>query len=119
MEDLKQPSPTQTNLLPHTNINTVDDLNQPSPMQTDLPTHTNINTMEDFNEPSPERINLLKRLDEVFGPVAPQFWAACQICDLNKLQSLLSLPESAAEGFGIIFNKSVRYCKLISYISLL
>jgi hypothetical protein len=45
--------------------------------------------MEDVNQPSPERVNLLKCLQAKDGSVPPQFWAACQICDLGALEKFL------------------------------
>jgi hypothetical protein len=41
--------------------------------------------VEDFNEPTTQRVALLKRLEEEMGNVAPHFWAACQVCDIQKL----------------------------------
>jgi hypothetical protein len=75
--------------------------------------HTNINTMEDFNQPSPERIDLLKRLEEAIGDVTPHFWAACQICDLNKLNGFLQVPnpDVYVQAFSSQISQMVRYCK--------
>ena len=88
-------------------------------------THTNIdiniNTMEDFNQPSSERIDLLKRLEEAIGDVTPHFWAACQICDLDKLNGFLQVPTTKVyvQAFSSQISQMVRYCKLISCVSLL
>ncbi|PMD18191.1 hypothetical protein NA56DRAFT_751498 [Hyaloscypha hepaticicola] len=46
--------------------------------------------MEDFNLPTLERTALLGRLHESIGDVPPHFWAACQICDLDALKSLVN-----------------------------
>jgi hypothetical protein len=48
-----------------------------------------IEAMEDFNIPSAERVALLERLQEAMGGAPPYFWAACQICDLKALESLV------------------------------
>jgi hypothetical protein len=45
--------------------------------------------MEDFNIPSTERVALLERLQEAMGGAPPYFWAACQVCDLKALESLV------------------------------
>ena len=80
-------------------------------------THTNIdmniNTIEDFNQPSRERIDLLKRLEEAIGDVTPHFWAACQICDLNKLNGFLQVPnpDVYVQAFSSQISQMVRYCK--------
>ena len=82
----------------------------------DLP---NINTMEDFNVPSPERVALLKRLQEIMGDVTPHFWAACQICDLSALQTIIHKPIGdlvAHNGSAITM---ARLCKSNSTIPLL
>jgi len=47
--------------------------------------------MEDFNIPSAERVALLERLQEAIDGVTPYFWAACQICDLKALESLVEV----------------------------
>jgi hypothetical protein len=75
--------------------------------------HTNFNTMEDFNQPSPERIELLKRLEEAIGDVTPHFWAACQICDLNKLNGFLQVPnpDGYVQAFSSQISQMVRYFK--------
>ncbi len=82
--------------------------------------HMNINTMEDFNQPIPERVDMLKRLQEAIGNVTPQFWAACQICDLGMLNRLLQEEKTVIlHGFSYHFCQMVRYCKSITYVSLL
>ncbi|KAH8645379.1 hypothetical protein BGZ60DRAFT_392773, partial [Tricladium varicosporioides] len=83
--------------------------------------HTDINTMEDFNQPSPERIDLLERLEEAIGDVTPHFWAACQICDLNKLNSFLQVPnpDVYVQAFSSQISQMVRYCKSNRFFPLL
>ncbi len=73
----------------------------------------NINTMEDFNQPSPERIDLLKRLEEAIGDVTPHFWAACQICALDKLEGFLQVPKPDVyiQAVSSQISQIVRYCK--------
>jgi hypothetical protein len=51
---------------------------------------TNYTTMEDFNVPTPERVALLESLQESIGDIPPHFWAACQICDLDALKTLVN-----------------------------
>jgi hypothetical protein len=46
-------------------------------------------TAEDFNQPTAERVAILKRLEEAMGSVAPHFWAACQVCDIQKLDQFV------------------------------
>jgi hypothetical protein len=77
--------------------------------------------MEDFNQPSLERIDLLKRLEEAVGDVTPHFWAACQICDLNKLDILLQIykPDVFIQAFSSQISQMVRYCKSNSCVPLL
>jgi hypothetical protein len=77
--------------------------------------------MEDFNQPSPERIDLLKRLEEAIGDVTPHFWAACQICDLDKLDGFLQVtkPDVYVQAFSSQISQMVRYCKSNSCVSLL
>ena len=48
---------------------------------------------EDFNLPSQERLSLLKRLQGSLGDVPPHFWAACHLCDLQRLESLVQSAE--------------------------
>jgi hypothetical protein len=42
-----------------------------------------------FNIPSAERVALLESLQVSIGDVPPHFWAACQICDLDALRTLV------------------------------
>ncbi|EPE24892.1 hypothetical protein GLAREA_11473 [Glarea lozoyensis ATCC 20868] len=65
--------------------------------------------MENYNQPSPERIELLKRLEEVVGTVTPYLWAACQICDLSALEQLLGHPSFFYEGLNYTTRQMVRY----------
>ena len=73
-----------------------------------------INTMEDFNQPGPERIDLLKRLQESIGDVPPHFWAACQICDLDALKSLVNCGHeypNILSGLTLQTSTMAHYCK--------
>jgi hypothetical protein len=47
--------------------------------------------VEDFNIPSAERVALLERLQGAIGGAPPHFWAACQICDLKALETLIDV----------------------------
>ena len=70
--------------------------------------------MEDFNLPSPERVALLKSLQDSIGNVPPHFWAACQICDIDALKTLVDcgrqFPRILLE---LTYNTytMVQYCK--------
>ncbi len=77
--------------------------------------------MEDFNQPSLERIDLLKRLEEAIGHVTPHFWAACQICDLDKLEGFLQVTKPNVYVHAINYQASqmVRHCKSNSPVPLL
>ena len=50
-------------------------------------------TDEDCNLPSPERLNLLERLQVSLGDIPPHFWAACHLCDVQKLALLVQTAE--------------------------
>jgi hypothetical protein len=50
-------------------------------------------TNEDCNLPSEERLSLLERLEASLGDVPPHFWAACHLCDLQKLALLVQTAE--------------------------
>ncbi len=43
---------------------------------------------EDYNEPSVERQEILNRLHEALGEVPKHFWAACHVCDVQRLCQL-------------------------------
>jgi hypothetical protein len=77
--------------------------------------------MEDFNQPSLERIDVLKRLEKAIGDVTPHFWAACQICDLDKLNRFLQIadPDVYVWLFSSHISQMVRYCKSNSCVPLL
>ncbi|KAH8802533.1 hypothetical protein F5884DRAFT_887171 [Xylogone sp. PMI_703] len=50
---------------------------------------------EDYNQPSQERIAVLKRLDTALGSdVSAHLWAACHICDIEKLRQLAGIAET-------------------------
>jgi len=50
-------------------------------------------TDEDCNLPSQERLNLLERLQISLGDIPPHFWAACHLCDVQKLALLVQTAE--------------------------
>lgn len=50
-------------------------------------------TDEDCNLPSQERFNLLERLQISLGDIPPHFWAACHLCDVQKLALLVQTAE--------------------------
>lgn len=70
--------------------------------------------MEDFNLPTLERTALLGRLHESIGDVPPHFWAACQICDLDALKSLVNCGReypNILSGLTLQTSTMAHYCK--------
>jgi hypothetical protein len=71
--------------------------------------------MEDFNIPSTERKVLLARLQEYIDGGPPYFWAACQLCDLKRLENLVKIARKDPEIVRVIAAstyKMVVHCKL-------
>jgi hypothetical protein len=72
-------------------------------------------TDEDCNLPSQERLNLLERLQTSLGDIPPHFWAACHLCDLQKLALLVQTADlnpnivciAAGQAYTMVAN-----CKL-------
>ncbi|KAG0647510.1 hypothetical protein D0Z07_6508 [Hyphodiscus hymeniophilus] len=50
-------------------------------------------TDEDCNLPSQARLHLLARLQTLLGDIPPHFWAACHLCDEQKLALLVQTAE--------------------------
>jgi hypothetical protein len=72
-------------------------------------------TDEYCNLPSQERLNLLERLQISLGHIPPHFWAACHLCDLQKLALLVQTadlnPNIVCIAAGQTY-KMVANCKL-------
>ena len=72
-------------------------------------------TTEDFNQPTTQRIALLKRLEEAIGSVDPHFWAACQVCHIQKLAQFVELAQDKGPGVARIVaaqtQPMIKYCK--------
>ena len=70
---------------------------------------------ENFNQPTAHRIALLKRLEEAIGSVDPHFWAACQVCDIQKLAQFVELAQDKGPGVARIVaaqtQPMIKYCK--------
>lgn len=69
---------------------------------------------EDYNLQSAERAAILKKLNDLIGhPVSRHFWAAAQLCDIEKLAEMLSWDEEQASIFSGTFKREIGLCKLI------
>jgi hypothetical protein len=72
-------------------------------------------TAEDFNEPTAQRVAILKRLEEAIGSVAPHFWAACQVCHIQKLAQFVEFSHREGPGMARIVaaqtQPMIKYCK--------
>ncbi len=51
-------------------------------------------TQEYHNQPPPERVGLFKAPSYILPDVTSHFWAFCQVCPLDKLQTLPKLGSS-------------------------
>ena len=72
-------------------------------------------TDEDCNLPSQERLSLLERLQVSLGDVPPRFWAACHLCDLQKLALLVQTAELNPDAIYIVVGQTytmVANCKM-------
>lgn len=72
---------------------------------------------EDFNHRSQERSDLLQRLDAVLQGdlVSRYFWAACQVCDMDRLKSLVdaaSIDKHVINLYGYNTAQMLSYCTL-------
>lgn len=54
-------------------------------------------TGEDFNQPSEERLQLLKQLQSELGDVPKYYWAACQVCDIEKLKIHVQISQLSSD----------------------
>jgi hypothetical protein len=101
--------PQTSNLVPSHTIN----LNIPAEAMP--PPQQPLFTDEDCNLPSQERLGLLERLQASLGNVPPHFWAACHLCDLQKLELFAQTAEfnpdivyiAAAQAYTMI-----KHCKI-------
>ena len=70
--------------------------------------------MEDFNIPSAERVALLERLQEAIGGAPPYFWAACQVCDVTALKTLVEVARINPAIVRVLAGQTrtmAQYCK--------
>jgi hypothetical protein len=74
------------------------------------------NVTEDFNLPSPKRVELLNELQTAIGPMPKYFWAACQVCELSKLQEWIDIASISPSVVRLCAERTrpmVRYCKYL------
>jgi hypothetical protein len=71
---------------------------------------------EDFNIPSARRQQLLGQLHSLVGEVPVHFWAACHLCDIQRLEIFVQIaaqfgPEYV-QALALTCSNMVRICKL-------